>query len=168
MRVVGADGEMMGVMNLFDALRAAEDAGLDLVEIAPNAEPPVVKIADHGKMRYDQQKKEKDNRRASAQVKVKEVKIKPNIDVHDLETKQRHAREFLAKGDKVRLTCTFRGREMVHQSIGQRVVEDFCKGLEDVSTVETPSKMMGRVLSVVLAPAKGKKSSSKPGEPKAL
>lgn len=166
-RVIGEDGEMLGIKTIFDALRLAEEAGLDLVEIAPNVEPPVVKVADYGKLRYDQQKKEKDGKRSQAQIRVKEVKVKPNIDIHDLEVKARHARDFLSKGNKVRLTCTFRGREMVHQEIGQRVVDGFCKALEDVSTVETPSKMMGKILSLVLAPAKGKKSPPKPGEPKA-
>lgn len=166
-RLVGEDGEMIGVKSIFDAQRMADDAGLDLVEIAPNAEPPVVKIANFGKLRYDQQKKEKDSKRAQIQVKVKEVKIKPNIDSHDLETKARHARDFLVKGNKVRLVCMFRGREMVHQEIGQKVVDDFCRALDDVSQVETPSKMMGKILSLVLSPAKGKKSAPKTGEAKA-
>lgn len=159
---------MLGVKTIFEAIRLAEEAGLDLVEIAPNAEPPVVKISDYGKLRYDQQKKDKDSKRSQVQIKVKEVKIKPNIDQHDLETKARHARDFLSKGNKVKLTCTFRGREMVHQDIGQRVVDEFCKSLEDVCQVETPPKMMGRLLSLVLTPAKGKKSAPKPGELKSL
>jgi translation initiation factor IF-3 len=167
-RVVDAEGEMLGVKSLYDALRMAEEAGLDLVEISPNAEPPVVKISDYGKLRYDQQKKEKESKKAQVQVKVKEVKLKPNIDQHDIDTKARHAREFLSKGNKVRLVCTFRGREMVHQDIGQKVVDEFCKSLEDVCQVETPSKMMGRILSLILAPAKGKKAAPKAGEPKAI
>jgi translation initiation factor IF-3 len=158
---------MLGVMSTFDAIRLAEEAGLDLVEIAPNAEPPVAKISDYGKLRYDQQKKDKDSKRAQIKIKIKEVKVKPNIDHHDLETKSRHARDFLNKGNKVKLTCTFRGREMAHQEIGQRVVDEFCKSLEDVCLVETPPKMMGRLLSLVLAPAKGKKSAPKAGELKA-
>lgn len=156
-RVISSKGEQVGVLTLPEALKQAEQAGLDLVEIAPNATPPVCKIIDYGKFRYDQTKREKESRKSQHQIKVKEVKFRPNIGTHDLETKLRHAREFLEKGNKVKVTCMFRGREMAHTDIGQRVVADFCEKLEEVGAVEAPMKMFGRFLTVVLAPT-GKKS----------
>ncbi len=111
-RVIDKDGGQVGVLTLAEALAKAEAAGLDLVEIAPSAEPPVCKIIDFGKYRYQLTKKEKEQKKSQHQVKVKEIKIKPNTDEHDLVTKMKHAREFIAKGNKVRLTCVFRGREM--------------------------------------------------------
>jgi translation initiation factor IF-3 len=118
-----------------------------------------------GKFRYDQSKREKENRKASHQVKIKEIKVKPNIDAHDLETKTRHARQFLLDGMKVKITCTFRGREMVHTEIGERLVKGVCQSLEDVSVVESSPKMMGRMLLVVLAPGgKKKKEGGRSGE----
>lgn len=161
-RVIQADGTMAGVLGVDQALAMATQAGLDLVEIAPNAEPPVVKIIDFGKFRYDQQKKEKDSKKAQHQSKVKEVKFKPNIDTHDLETKIRRAKDFLQKGFKVRITCTFRGREMAHQEIGHRVLQSVIDHLEDVGQPEAPFKMMGRILSTVIAPAKSKKQVKEP------
>jgi len=137
----------------------AESAGLDLVEIAPNAKPPVAKIIDYGKFRYDQQKKEKDSKKAQVQIKVKEIKLKPNIDTHDFQTKLKHAREFLVKGNKVRISIMFRGREMLHIDLGQKVVQQFCDDLSDISTVEAPPKMMGRMITTVLAPS-GKRPKS--------
>ena len=145
----------------------AEEQGLDLVEIVPGSSPPVCKIMNFGKFRYDQSKKEKENKKAQHQIKVKEIKLKPNIDVHDLETKTRHARDFLAAGDKVKITCTFRGREMMHPEIGEKVVRQICEDLEDISTAESPAKMMGRMLLVVLAPGvkKKKEGNTKPNQP---
>ncbi len=157
MRVIDKDGNQLGVLTLIDALTRAEQAGLDLVEIAPNAVPPVCKIIDFGKYRYEQAKKEKESRKSQHQVKVKEVKLKPNTDEHDLQTKLRHAREFIAKGNKVRITCVFRGREMMHPEFGRRVVQKLCEELSDIATPESPAKLLGRNLSVVLAPG-GKKS----------
>lgn len=156
-RLIGADGEQIGVVPLFEAIKKAEEVGLDLVEIAPNVVPPVCKIIDYGKFRYDQTKREKENKKAQHQVKVKEVKLKPNIDENDVATKNRHAREFLTKGNKVKVTCTFRGREMVHPEIGENLVKEFCESLSDVSEIEAPSKRMGRVLTIVLAPSTKKK-----------
>ena len=118
LRVVSENGEQLGIMSLRDALMRAEDAGLDLVEIAPTAKPPVAKIIDYGKFRYHQQKKEKDSKKAQIQIKVKEIKLKPNIDTHDFQTKIKHAREFLVKGNKVRISIMFRGREMLHIDLG--------------------------------------------------
>lgn len=156
LRVVSETGEQLGVMTLRDALTKAEDAGLDLVEIAPTAKPPVAKIIDYGKFRYHQQKKEKDSKKAQVQIRVKEVKLKPNIDTHDFQTKVKHAREFLAKGNKVRISIMFRGREMLHIDLGEKVVRAFCEEVSDISTVESPPKMMGRTITTVLSPS-GKK-----------
>lgn len=159
-RVIDQDGGQLGVLTLQEALAKAELAGLDLVEIAPNAEPPVCKIIDFGKYRYQLTKKEKEQKKSQHQVKVKEIKIKPNTDAHDLMVKVKHAREFVAKGNKVRLTCVFRGREMLHPEFGHRVVQKICEDLSDVATPEAPAKMMGRNLSVVLAPGAKKKTAN--------
>lgn len=160
MRLIGASGEQVGVVPLFEALRMAEDAGLDLVEIAPNVIPPVCKIIDYGKFRYDQTKREKESKKSQHQIKVKEVKVKPNIDDNDLKTKTRHSREFLIKGNKVKVTCTFRGREMVHPEIGEKIVKDLCDELSDISDIEAPAKRMGRTITVVLAPSTKKKKAA--------
>ena len=153
LRVLAENGEQIGIMTLRDALARAESVGLDLVEIAPTAKPPVAKIIDYGKFRYLQQKKEKDSKKSQVQIKVKEIKIKPNIDTHDFETKLKHAREFLVKGNKVRIVCMFRGREMLYISLGDKVVKQFCQKLSDIATVEASPKMMGRTMTTVLAPS---------------
>lgn len=164
-RVIGNTGEQIGIIALYEALAMAEEQGLDLVEIVPGSSPPVCKIMNFGKFRYDQSKREKENKKATHQIKLKEVKLKPNIDVHDLETKTRHARDFLLSGNKVKITCTFRGREMLHPEIGDKIVREMCQQLEEISTAESPPKMMGRMLLVVLAPAaKKKKEGTKPGD----
>jgi translation initiation factor IF-3 len=161
-RVISHTGEQVGVVSLFDAMAMADEQGLDLVEIVPGSSPPVCKIMNFGKFRYDQSKREKENKKASHQIKVKEIKLKPNIDVHDLETKTKHARDFLISGNKVKITCTFRGREMAHPQMGEKIVQDMCKQLEDVSIAESPPKMMGRMLLVLLVPgAKKKKEGPK-------
>jgi translation initiation factor IF-3 len=156
-RVIDHLGEQVGIIPIYEALAMAEEQGLDLVEIVPGSNPPVCKVMNFGKFRYDQSKREKENKKAQHQIKVKEIKLKPNIDVHDLETKTRHARDFLTSGNKVKITCTFRGREMMHPEIGEKIVRDMCQELEDISTPESPAKMMGRMLLVVLAPAAKKK-----------
>ena len=140
----------------------AEQEGLDLVEIAPTAQPPVCKIVDYGKYRYQLTKKEKEQKKGQHQVKVKEIKTKPNTDEHDVTVKLKHAREFILKGNKVRLTCMFRGREMMHPQYGEKLVRRMCEELSDIATPESPPKMMGRSLSVVLAPG-GKKKPEKTG-----
>ncbi len=156
-RVISHTGEQVGIIALYEALAMAEEQGLDLVEIVPGSSPPVCKIMNFGKFRYDQSKREKESKKATHQIKVKEIKLKPNIDVHDLETKTRHARDFLTDGNKVKITCTFRGREMMHPEIGEKIVREMVQSLEDVSTCESPAKMMGRMLLVVLAPGRKKK-----------
>lgn len=156
-RVIGPSGEQIGMMSLQDALQQAKESGLDLVEIAPNAVPPVCKIIDYGKFRYDQTKREKESKKAAHQIKVKEVKLKPNIGQHDLETKLRRAREFLEKGNKVKFTCMFRGREMAHRDIGEKLMRSVCESIEDVAVTEAPMKQFGRFLTVVVAPTAKKK-----------
>ncbi len=159
-RVIDKDGGQVGILTLAEALGKAEQAGLDLVEIAPTAEPPVCKIIDFGKYRYQLTKKEKEQKKSQHQVKVKEIKIKPNTDDHDLVVKMKHSREFIAKGNKVRITCVFRGREMLHPEYGRRLVERMCEELSDVAAPESPTKMLGKNLSVVLAPGAKKKPAN--------
>ncbi|MGD2169235.1 MAG: translation initiation factor IF-3 [Chlamydiota bacterium] len=151
-RVISEDGSQLGILTVPEAMRKAEEAGLDLVEIAPKAKPPVCKIIDYGKYRYLLTKKEKESKKSQHQIRVKEVKLKPNIDVHDLNTKLKRARDFLEKGNKVKITCMFRGREMLHMNIGYEVVKKFCEDLSDVGSVEAPTKQMGRTITTVLAP----------------
>jgi translation initiation factor IF-3 len=155
--LIGQAGEQVGVVSLYEALAMADEAGMDLVEISPAASPPVCKIMNYGKFRYDQTKREKENRKAQHQIKIKEVKVKPNIDEHDLQTKLRHAHDFLSEGDKVKITCTFRGREMMHPEYGEKLVKRICAQLEEVAQPDSPAKLFGRILSVVLSPVSKKK-----------
>ena len=161
LRVIGPDGEQVGILSLQQARALAEDHGLDLVEIAPNAQPPVCKIIDYGKFRYDQTKREKESKKAQHQVKVKEVKVRPNINDHDLEVKVKRARGFFEKGCKVKVTCMLRGREMAHPERGTEIVKKVCASLEDIATPESPVKRMGRSMIVVLAPGAVKKKQTK-------
>lgn len=156
-RLIGPEGDQVGVVPLREALAMAEDAGLDLVEVVATSEPPVCKIINYGKFRYDQTKRDKENKKAQHQVKIKEVKLKPNIDDNDFETKKNHLREFITKGNKVKITCTFRGREMAHTEIGESVVRKMLAEVEDIATAEAPLKLMGRSLTTVLAPGGKKK-----------
>lgn len=161
-RVITEEGEQLGVFTLQDALAKAQERGLDLVEIAPAATPPVCKIIDYGKLRYQQTKREKLNRKATHQTKIKEIKVKPNIDKHDLDVKIKHAREFIEKGCKVKFTCMFRGREIVFADNGRQVLESIIKALEDVAVAESPAKMFGRSLMMMLVPStKDKKIKEK-------
>ncbi len=152
-RLITEDGEQLGVFTLQDALAKAQEKGLDLVEIAPTATPPVCKIIDYGKLRYQQTKREKLNRKASHQTKIKEIKLKPNIDKHDLDTKTKHAREFIEKGCKVKFTCMFRGREIVFADNGKQVLNSIIEALEDVAQPESPPKMFGKSLMMLLVPS---------------
>ena len=155
--MIDQDGKQAGIMSSRDALALAEREGLDLVEVVPTATPPVCKVINYGKFRYDQTKKEKEGKKAQHQVKVKEIKFKPNIDVHDFNYKVNHAKQFLEKGFKVKVTCMFRGREMAHQDVGKSLFERLVEVLEEVAQPEGPRKMMGRILSMVLAPSIAKK-----------
>jgi translation initiation factor IF-3 len=154
-RLIADDGSQLGIVSIRDALKKAEEANLDLVEIAPQAKPPVCKIMNFGKYRYQQTKKERESKKSQHQVRVKEIKLKPNIDVHDLQTKTKHAKDFLLKGNKVRVSCMFRGREMLHVDLGEKVVNSVFEELQDIAVIEFPLKMAGRTMALVLAP-KGK------------
>ena len=156
-RVIGADGEQLGVMSIADAMRAAEDAELDLVKIAPNANPPVCKIVDYGKFKYEQIRKEKDARKKQKIVEIKEIRMSPNIDTNDLNTKMsaaRKARKFLSKGDKVKVTLRFRGREMAHMQDSRYILDDFAEALSDVAVVDKAPKVEGRTMTITLAEKK--------------
>lgn len=157
-RVIDSEGNQLGILGILEAIQMAESAGLDLVEIAPTAAPPVCKIIDYGKFRYQQTKKEKESKKAQHQSKLKEIKMKPNIDDHDFHVKLKKARSFIEDGDKVKVTCVFRGREILHSEIGQSVVSRFSEGLQDIASAESPAKMFGKTLSLVLAPTGKKKS----------
>jgi translation initiation factor IF-3 len=156
--VIDSEGNQLGILGILEAIQMAESAGLDLVEIAPTAAPPVCKIIDYGKFRYQQTKKEKESKKAQHQSKLKEIKMKPNIDDHDFQVKLKKARGFIEDGDKVKVTCVFRGREILHSEIGQSVVSRFSEGLQDIASAESPAKMFGKTLSLVLAPTGKKKS----------
>ena len=151
----------MGIVATFDAIKMAERDSLDLVEVSPNAKPPVCKIIDYGKYRYQQTKKDKENKKSQHQVKIKEIKVKPNTDDHDLNTKIKRAKEFIEKGNKVRVTCMFRGREMAHPEIGKRTVMKIVNDLSEIATPEAIPKQMGRNLSVTLAPGVKKNKETK-------
>ncbi len=153
-RLIGPDGEQLGIMSAREAQHLADEAELDLVKIAPTANPPVCKIIDYGKFRYDQTRKEKEARRKQKIVEVKEIRMSPNIDDNDLLTKANAARKFLSKGNKVKITLRFRGREMAHVNETRHILEDFAASLSDVAVVEKAPKMEGRSMSLVLAEKK--------------
>ena len=143
---------MVGVVSLRDALFAAEEAGLDLVEVSPNADPPVCKILDYGKYKYEAQKKANEARKKQKIIEVKEIKLRPNIDEHDYDIKMKAIRRFLEEGDKVKVTMRFRGREMAHQDIGMNVLVKVRDTLEDLGKVEQMPKLEGKQMIMVLAP----------------
>ena len=153
-RVIDADGEMRGVMSPKEALEIAEEYGLDLVEVSPNADPPVCKIIDYGKYKYEQQKKANEARKKQKTVDVKEVKIRPGIEEHDYQVKLRNARRFLEDEDKVKVTLRFRGREMAHQDLALQVMRRFRDDLADISKVDQEPKMEGRQAVMMLSPDK--------------
>ena len=151
-RLVGVDGEMIGVVTTRDALAAAEDSGFDLVEISPNADPPVCKLLDFGKFKYEQQKKKNEARKKQKIIEVKEIKLRPNIDDHDYDVKMRAATGFLDEGDKVKVTMRFRGREMMHQDLGMNVLMRVKDQLDPLAKVEQTPQLEGRQMTMVLAP----------------
>ena len=150
-RLVGADGEQLGIVSSKEAQRIADEAGLDLVKIAPNAKPPVCKVIDYGKYRYEQARKEKDAKKKQKTVELKEIRLSPNIEANDLNTKVNAAKKFLAKGNKVKITLRFRGREMAHMNASKHILDDFAENLAEVSVVEKAPKIEGRSISMVLA-----------------
>jgi translation initiation factor IF-3 len=151
-RLVDANGEMVGVVSLRDALIAAEEAGLDLVEVSPNADPPVCKILDYGKFKYEAQKKANEARKKQKVIEVKEIKLRPGIDEHDYEIKMRNVKRFLEEGDKVKITLRFRGREMAHQDLGMNVLVRVRDEVEELAKVEQMPKLEGRQMVMILAP----------------
>lgn len=153
-RLIGADGENVGVVSPAKALDMAQDAGLDLVEISPNATPPVCKIMDFGKFKYEQQKKEAEARKKQKIIEVKEVKFRPNTDTHDYDVKMRNVTKFLGNGDKVKVTLRFRGREMAHQEVGRRLLERVAEDTEEIGKVEQMPKMEGRQMIMMINPVK--------------
>ena len=140
-RVVSADGEQLGVMSSRDAMKLAREAELDLVKIAPKAQPPVCKIIDYGKYKYEQSRREKEAKKKQKTVEVKEVRMSPNIDANDLNTKVNNAKKFILKGNKVKVTLRFRGREMAHVQQSKHILDDFADMLKDVAQVEKPAKL---------------------------
>ena len=149
---IGAEGEKMGVPDTDTALAMAEESGLDLVEVSPNGKPPVCKILDYGKLKYQEQKKASEARKRQKTVDVKEIKMRPNIDTHDYEVKMRNVVKFLEGGDKVKVTMRFRGREMAHQELGMDVLNRVRDDVNELSKVEAMPKMEGRQMIMVLAP----------------
>ena len=153
-RVIGENGDQLGVMSIKEARQLAEEAELDLVKIAPTAKPPVCKIVDYGKYRYELARKEKDARKKQKTVELKEVRLSPNIDTNDLNTKISAARKFLGKGNKVKVTLSFRGREMAHMQQSRHILDDFAEQLADIAVIEKPAKQEGRSLAMVLGEKK--------------
>lgn len=155
-RLIGIDGEQLGIVKLAEAFRLSDENDVDLVEIAPNANPPVCRLMDYGKFKYQEQKKAHEARLKQKIIQVKEVKFRPQTDENDYQTKMRKLREFLAEGDKAKVTMRFRGREMAHQEFGLRLLERIKAELEDAAVVESWPKLEGRQMVMVLAPKKKK------------
>jgi len=153
-RVIGEDGEQLGVMDIASARRLADEAGVDLVKIAPNAKPPVCRIVDYGKFKYEQTRKEKEAKKKQKVVEIKEIRLSPNIDTNDLNTKTQNARKFLEKGNRVKVTLRFRGREMAHMAQSKHILDDFAEALADCAVVDKPAKVEGRAMTMFLAEKK--------------
>ena len=151
-RLIANDGEQLGVMSAREAQKLADEAGLDLVKISPKAKPPVCKIIDYGKYKYEQTRKEKLAKKKQKVIDVKEVRMSPNIDTNDLNTKINHAKKFLAKGARVKVTLRCRGRELAHVNASKYILDDFAKALEDVATIDKKPKFEGRSMTMFLAP----------------
>jgi len=149
-RLIGEEGQQLGIMSAREALALADEAGLDLIKIAPTAKPPVCKIADYGKFRYEQARKEKEAKKKQKVIEVKEIRLSPNIDTNDLNTKSNAARKFLTKGDKVKVTLRFRGREMAHMNSSKHILDDFAESLADVAVIEKAPKVEGRSMTMYL------------------
>ena len=153
-RVIGPDGEQIGIMSSDNALRTAYDKGLDLILISPNAQPPVCRIADYGRYRYEQEKREKEAKKKQNIIEVKEVQLSCRIDTHDFETKVKHALRFLGEGNKVKVVLRFRGREMSHQDIGKEILERFREAVKESGTVDKTPNLEGRLMTMIVNPIK--------------
>ena len=149
-RVIGEEGQQLGIMSAREAQALADEAGLDLIKIAPTAKPPVCKIADYGKYRYEQARKEKEAKKKQKVIEVKEIRLSPNIDTNDLNTKSNSARKFLTKGDKVKVSLRFRGREMAHMNSSKHILDDFAESLSDVAVIDKAPKVEGRSMTMYL------------------
>jgi translation initiation factor IF-3 len=167
--LIGSDGHQFGVKPLPEALAIAREQGLDLVEVAAQADPPVCRIMDHGKWKYEQDQRRKESRKRASNVVIKEMKFRPKIDTHDYDTKMKHVERFLAEGSKVKLTIMFRGREMAHPELGRRILEKVAERVAEFATVESAPRQDGRNMTMVLHPTRkdGKKPSTRhePEEP---
>ncbi len=156
-RVIDDEGNQLGIMSSKEAQQIAKEKNLDLVKISPNAKPPVCKIIDYGKFRYEQAKKDKENKKKQTIVSIKEVRMSPNIEEHDINVKLKNGRKFLEKGDKLKISVRFRGREMAHTSIGREMLLRFAEELSDISDIEKRPKMEGRSMTMFLVPKKENK-----------
>jgi translation initiation factor IF-3 len=151
-RVIGADGSQLGIMDVESALGIAQEAGLDLVEVAPMARPPVARIMDYGKFKFEQAKMARQAKKKQHVIHLKEVKFRPGIDEHDFETKTRHARRFLEEGNKVKVTLMFRGRQIAHPELGKQVVDRVAQELADLSKIESDARLEGKAMTMILTP----------------
>ena len=149
-RLIGEDGEQLGIMSARDAMKLAREANLDLVKIAPMAKPPVCKIIDYGKYRYEQARREKEARKKQKTIEVKEIRLSPNIDTNDLNTKVNQARKFVSGGNKVKVAVRFRGRELAHTAVGKTILEDFAQKLSDIAVIDKPAKLEGKSMVMFL------------------
>ena len=149
-RLIGEDGEQLGIMSARDAMKLAREANLDLVKIAPTAKPPVCKIIDSGKYRYEQARREKEARKKQKTIEVKEIRLSPNIDTNDLNTKVNQARKFVSGGNKVKVAVRFRGRELAHTAVGKTILEDFAQKLSDIAVIDKPAKLEGKSMVMFL------------------
>ena len=150
-RLINAEGEQLGVMSSKDAMKLAKEANLDLVKIAPNAKPPVCKIIDYGKYRYEMARKEKEAKKKQKVMEAKEIRLSPNIDVNDLNTKMNHARKFLQSGNRVKVSVRFRGRELAHTATGKVILDGFAEKLSDVAVIDKPAKLEGKSMVMFLS-----------------
>lgn len=162
LRVIGAEGEQLGIISLDEALRQAREAELDLVEVAPMADPPVAKIMDFGKFKYQQEKKAKESKKKTHSVSIKEIKLRPKIGQNDLDVKRKQATEFLGEGNKVKVTMQFRGREMAYTELGKKVLDQLLLDLKDIAIPDMEAKLEGKSMGLMLSP----KKTSKPAEEK--
>ena len=149
-RLIGEDSEQLGIMSARDAMKLAREANLDLVKIAPTAKPPVCKIIDYGKYRYEQARREKEARKKQKTIEVKEIRLSPNIDTNDLNTKVNQARKFVSGGNKVKVAVRFRGRELAHTAVGKTILEDFAQKLSDIAVIDKPAKLEGKSMVMFL------------------
>ncbi|MFA6281422.1 MAG: translation initiation factor IF-3 [Candidatus Omnitrophota bacterium] len=152
LRIIGPEGEQLGIFPKELALKKADEADLDLVEVAPQAQPPVCRIMDFSKYRYEQEKREREVKKHQKQVQLKEIRVSPRIDIHDYEVKLKHVKEFLEKGHKVRIRMLFRGREMAHKDLGHKVIEKLVQDIEKIGKIDKEPIMLGKALMMVLGP----------------